>query len=558
MQSYEYTVTTSSSGANAGVSSGSGYTVEYSAGSSANALSNAGGYTVEYSAGSSANALSNTGGYTVEYTTGSSANALSSVGGYNVLSGGGSSAGLAGTIISGGASGALYGGGNVFSGSASQVVTAGSNATVNQIANDLLSMSVSGGGGVSLHAGQSSSHLSIIENSILTANNPIEFHETESLTVHGNTGLWLNRTEIVNWKGEIPITQYLINEDLNPEVIRKRTEQRLVYEQEVAVRYLRPPTPPPPGEILIRQEKNIPTLPAPPLVIRQVPPRPETPAPLVVREAPPRPPAAIGQKVITISGKRLPPPPRKVVIERLAPLPTKPQAIMVERWLPYSQTKRKVIFQKNTVADPVIAMPKNIIVQWEAPEVQVTKTYKDLGIVRANPVEYVERYGTSLVTHIELPQIVREIRAPTGFTYAAEYIAPSVYDLEGDIEALRLIDLDQEGLAEYRAYLARFSSQGQIGGGSSTVVIHSASSGSVTVASMLNSILADLFQSVDTNKSGFISRSEAESLLIKLNIRLGRHYTAEDATTFVRVLDANNDGSISFEEFKSALLRNFS
>ena len=56
------------------------------------------------------------------------------------------------------------------------------------------------------------------------------------------------------------------------------------------------------------------------MVIRQQPPRPETPAPLIVREAPPRPPAAVGQKVITISGKRLPPPPRKVIIERLDPL----------------------------------------------------------------------------------------------------------------------------------------------------------------------------------------------------------------------------------------------
>jgi hypothetical protein len=37
----------------------------------------------------------------------------------------------------------------------------------------------------------------------------------------------------------------------------------------------------------------------------------------------------------------LPPPPRKVVIERLAVLPNKPQAVIVERWLPYTQQKRK-------------------------------------------------------------------------------------------------------------------------------------------------------------------------------------------------------------------------
>ena len=71
-----------------------------------------------------------------------------------------------------------------------------------------------------------------------------------------------------------------------------------------------------PGEIIIKQEQNTLPPPAPPLVIRQQPVRPETPEPMVIREYPPKEPARIGQKLITISGKRLPPPPRKVVIER--------------------------------------------------------------------------------------------------------------------------------------------------------------------------------------------------------------------------------------------------
>jgi hypothetical protein len=94
---------------------------------------------------------------------------------------------------------------------------------------------------------------------------------------------------------------------------------------------------------------------------------------LVIREAPPQPPAQVGRKVITISGKRLPPPPRKVIIERLAPLPAKPQSVIVERWLPYSQTKRRVIFQKGAQPDPVVVKPRNVIVQWEAPKVTIRK-----------------------------------------------------------------------------------------------------------------------------------------------------------------------------------------
>jgi hypothetical protein len=69
-----------------------------------------------------------------------------------------------------------------------------------------------------------------------------------------------------------------------------------LYHQEVAIRYLRPPTPPAPGEILIQQEGNSFAPPAPPLVIRQQPARPVTPPPLVVREAPPPPPPAVGRK----------------------------------------------------------------------------------------------------------------------------------------------------------------------------------------------------------------------------------------------------------------------
>ncbi len=70
----------------------------------------------------------------------------------------------------------------------------------------------------------------------------------------------------------------------------------------MAIRYLRPPTPPAPGEIVITQQPNVLTPPAPPLIIRQQPPRPPTPEPLIIREAPPKPPAAIGRKLIIISG----------------------------------------------------------------------------------------------------------------------------------------------------------------------------------------------------------------------------------------------------------------
>jgi hypothetical protein len=51
-----------------------------------------------------------------------------------------------------------------------------------------------------------------------------------------------------------------------------------------------------------------------------------------------------------ISGKKYPPPPRKVVIERLAQIPQKPQAVILEKWLPYSflrDDERKLLFPSN-------------------------------------------------------------------------------------------------------------------------------------------------------------------------------------------------------------------
>jgi hypothetical protein len=515
-------------------------------------------YTFSSSSGNAGNAASN-GGYSVEYSSvGGEQQQQQVIVGSSGLSAGAGSAGYSVEYVSGGSVGSGQQSFSSSSGLSSGAVLVGS------VASGAASYggSAVSGGSVSVVSGSGSleaSAFSAIEQAILRANNPVEFNESESLTINGQTGIWVNRSEVLNWRGVIPITQYVINEDSNPEVIRKKTEQQLIYEQEVAIRYLRPPTPPPPGEILIKQEKNIPTPPAPPLVIRQQPPRPETPAPLVIREAPPRAPLPVGQKVITISGKRLPPAPRKVVIERLAPLPSKPQSYIVERWLPYGAQKRRVIFQRNLEADPVVQRPRNVIIQWEAPSVQIKKDFKDLGVIRANPVEYVQRYGASLQSHVDFPQFVREIRPPVGVVLAAEYVAPSLIELEGDVQALNLIDLEREGLAEYRAFLARFGGSSSavvgggasfsVGGGSSSVIVGGGSSSSGAA------LLSSLFSSVDLDASGKVSRGEAEKLLLRLNSSLGRSYGEEDVSAFFKAIDANGDGVIEFEEFKNALLK---
>ena len=318
------------------------------------------------------------------------------------------------------------------------------------------------------------------EEEMMQSSEPLPTRETDEIEVNGERGVWLNKAEVTAWSRQpnLPwsLGDYPINEDKNPEIIKKVSSQRVEYTQDVVLRLLRPPTPASPGEIIIRQEANVQTQPAPPLVIRQQPARPLTPPPMIIREQPPQPPEPVGRKLITISGKRLPPPPRKLIIERLPQLPHKPQSVVVERWLAYPPQKRKVIFQRASDADPVVVAPKNVIVQWETPNVICKKEFKYLGVAKVNPHEYAAKYSGELLSDAQMPAFVHEIKPPQGIQLAAatgnqEQHQPDhmqqqqqqqqqqrirkIYELEGDVHALSLVDLDKEGLTEYRSYVER-------------------------------------------------------------------------------------------------------
>ena len=121
-----------------------------------------------------------------------------------------------------------------------------------------------------------------VEDAIVNAQlDPVPINETATTSANGENGIWANRCEVCSFKGEVPIGQYPINQDRCPHIIKKRS-RRINQVQQVAVRYLKPPTPPAPGPIIVRREPNRPTAPAPPVVIRQVPAKPSTPEPLVI------------------------------------------------------------------------------------------------------------------------------------------------------------------------------------------------------------------------------------------------------------------------------------
>ncbi|CAF1108235.1 unnamed protein product [Adineta ricciae] len=219
----------------------------------------------------------------------------------------------------------------------------------------------------------------LMQSNVTYTNSVLEDQEVQSLTAQATPD----------------VKNYPINVDANPELIVRPNTQRLTYTQDIAVRYLKPSTPPPPGPIIIREIRAPQPPPAPPIILRQRPPPPRTPSPVIIREKPPARPKSVPTTVIKKVIPPPPPPPRKLIIERLPKLPPKPRPVIIERWLPYHKQKRQVIHEK---AKPVEAQAriKNTIIEWRPPEVEVVKHVKKLGVHDADPHRYYSQHGDKL------------------------------------------------------------------------------------------------------------------------------------------------------------------
>ena len=189
-----------------------------------------------------------------------------------------------------------------------------------------------------------------------------------------------------------------------------------------------------------------------------------------------------------------------------------------------------------------------MIVQWEAPTVQIKKEVKYLGVIKANPAEYIQRYGASLKSSRDLPQFVLDIQTPSDIVLAAEHKHNPVLELEGQLEAFKYVDLDREGLAEYRPQLERLGIRfgGEFGAGSASASVVSA------ISSVYSTIpVEQIFQLIDKDSSGFISVEEAGRILLRVNSRLGRSYGEDNIAELFKILDKNGDGKLSLLEFSA-------
>jgi len=114
--------------------------------------------------------------------------------------------------------------------------------------------------------------------------------------------------------------------DPNPVVIQRKSKP-VTYVQKINLAYYKPPAPPAPGPVIIKEVRP-PQAPAPPpLFVRIQPPPPPEQAPIVIREAPPPRPKHIPTTLLTKVLPPVPVPPPNVQIRNA------PDQATVERTL---------------------------------------------------------------------------------------------------------------------------------------------------------------------------------------------------------------------------------
>jgi hypothetical protein len=216
-----------------------------------------------------------------------------------------------------------------------------------------------------------------------------------------------------------------------PMIIRKKVKD-LVLKQKVDIQLLRPPTPPAPAPIIIREIRPKVHPNRQPITIHQ---RLEasdqihlskTPPPIIFRERPPARPTRHLASHPTIVYRNLPappaatPPPSTVVMERLransSAVIQKPAPILIEKWLPYPpEQKRKIIYERATPLPirhkrQANGHTKQVIVEYDQINVIVDKDVKQRKeIKRIHPEHYIEQYGNSLYSNETVSDLLTNV-----------------------------------------------------------------------------------------------------------------------------------------------------
>ena len=198
---------------------------------------------------------------------------------------------------------------------------------------------------------------------------------------------------------------------------------------------------------------------------------------------------------------------------------------------------------------------------------KITKRYKYLGVVKADPIEYSKKYNSSLLKCNQIPQFVSEIQTPKGLELAADKMKDvlSYPELEGDLYALKLINLEKEGLSMYKKYQEQSVDTSQVVNGkrlnfqepiesirviSDTDVPLNCHEDTCKKEFMI--LLKQVFVELDKKCRGRISLHDAIEALININARLIKSLNEEEMIAYFNGLKTDSNKTLTFEEFKNA------
>ena len=124
-----------------------------------------------------------------------------------------------------------------------------------------------------------------------------------------------------------------------------------------------------------------------------------------------------------------------------------------------------------------------------------------------------------------MPQFVQSIKTPSDLGQLAwefKSVNGGIHELDGNLEGFAYVNLDTEGLTQYRAQLLARGIR-DLGASSSS---SSSSSSGVSAAA------GQIFDMIDYDRSGEIEVFEAERIVLKLNSQLQRSYGEAEVKQF--------------------------
>jgi Ca2+-binding EF-hand superfamily protein len=181
---------------------------------------------------------------------------------------------------------------------------------------------------------------------------------------------------------------------------------------------------------------------------------------------------------------------------------------------------------------------------------------------------------------MELPPFVKEIKPPAGVVLAADSNSTTVYELEGDVYALNLVDLEREGLVEYRYLLKQVKASESVtptettttssqveGAGSSGNSTYSKNQGSSSLSqqrglsqsgsSRVTEIIRDIIKLFNMNDRNTISLTEAHNIISRSSQRMGRKLEDDEIREFFHTVEMDAEGMIDICEFQRVFERLF-